>query len=225
MTEKWVSIDRHYCEACQCWTSGTKSAIVHHEMSSRHKINLDKRLFEMRLKSEKKKEEEIQIDKELKAIEYAARVASLFDENDFQSSSQQEPPLTSVTNAKKKVKLTNQLQQQQQPKYIKTSASIGSIEDSQSSNVWNSISIGDFPDTCKTQVNFIPDDSGIINRPGFIFNTKGPLGKGYYKKDNNKNDNKNENINENKRNNINDNIISATHTHTHTHAYNQTQSQ
>ena len=75
MTEYWVSQGKHWCDLCKCWMNDTVTARANHEKGSGHKINVQRKLREMRLKEEKDKKEEARTKEELKKIDTAAERA------------------------------------------------------------------------------------------------------------------------------------------------------
>jgi hypothetical protein len=75
MTEYWISQAKHWCDMCKCWMTDTPAARANHEKGSGHKINVQRKLREMRLTSEREKKEESQTQKELARIEKAAEQA------------------------------------------------------------------------------------------------------------------------------------------------------
>lgn len=72
MTEYWVSNAKHWCDVCKCWMNDTVSSRAHHEKGSGHKINVQRKLREMRQKAEQEKKEEARNQAELDRIEKAA---------------------------------------------------------------------------------------------------------------------------------------------------------
>lgn len=75
MTEYWVSQGKHWCEMCKCWLNDTPTSRANHEKGSGHKINVQRRLREMRLKAEAEKHEEADTKEQLERIEEAAELA------------------------------------------------------------------------------------------------------------------------------------------------------
>jgi U1 zinc finger len=75
MTDYWVSQGKHWCDMCKCWMNDTPSARANHEKGSGHKMNVQRKLREMRLKAESEKKEEADTKKQLDHIELAAERA------------------------------------------------------------------------------------------------------------------------------------------------------
>ncbi|XP_066287990.1 WW domain-binding protein 4-like isoform X2 [Branchiostoma lanceolatum] len=52
MSEFWKSQPRHFCEFCKCWIADNKPSRDFHEKGKRHKENVERRIKEVREKSE-----------------------------------------------------------------------------------------------------------------------------------------------------------------------------
>ena len=67
-----MSNAKYWCELCKCWLPDTVQARTNHENGSGHKIAMQRKLREMRLKADREKQEEEKNKKELQRIEQAA---------------------------------------------------------------------------------------------------------------------------------------------------------
>ncbi|XP_037927385.1 WW domain-binding protein 4 [Teleopsis dalmanni] len=72
MTEYWKSNDRKFCDFCKCWISDNKVSVSFHENGKRHKLNVSKRIAEIRRFSEKADKESRQMDADIRKMEAAA---------------------------------------------------------------------------------------------------------------------------------------------------------
>lgn len=75
MTEFWVSQAKYWCDLCKCWMNDTPAARLAHERGSGHKIAVQRKLRENRIKAEREKKEEEKNKQELGKIEKAAELA------------------------------------------------------------------------------------------------------------------------------------------------------
>ena len=75
MTEYWISQSKHWCDICKCWLNDTPQSRANHEKGSGHKINVQRKLREMRLKAEQEKKEEARTQAQMDKIEEAAERA------------------------------------------------------------------------------------------------------------------------------------------------------
>jgi WW domain-binding protein 4 len=72
MTEYWVSHSKHWCELCKCWLNDTPESRAHHERGSGHKLAVQRKLREMRIKAENEKKETERTQQQLERIDKAA---------------------------------------------------------------------------------------------------------------------------------------------------------
>jgi hypothetical protein len=75
MTDYWVSQQRHYCKYCNTWIANNKVQMQQHESGLRHKHNVENYLRRSHRENEAKKKETIQVEKELRRIDAAARLS------------------------------------------------------------------------------------------------------------------------------------------------------
>jgi WW domain-binding protein 4 len=75
MTEYWVSHSKHWCELCKCWLNDTPASRAHHERGSGHKLAVQRKLREMRIKGEIQKKETERTEQQLEKIDKAAEEA------------------------------------------------------------------------------------------------------------------------------------------------------
>jgi WW domain-binding protein 4 len=75
MTEYWVSQSKYWCDLCKCWLNDTPSARANHERGTGHKLNVQKKLRQLRQNAEAEKKEKEKTAEQLKKIEKAAEKA------------------------------------------------------------------------------------------------------------------------------------------------------
>lgn len=75
MTEYWVSNAKYWCDLCKCWLADTATAKANHEKGTGHKLNMQRKLREMRKAAADEKKEKAETEKALKKIEEAANNA------------------------------------------------------------------------------------------------------------------------------------------------------
>lgn len=81
MTEYWVSNAKYWCELCKCWLADTTTARANHERGTGHKLNMQRKLREMRKAAAEEKKEKAETEKALKKIEEAADKAFKNDQS------------------------------------------------------------------------------------------------------------------------------------------------
>lgn len=72
MTEYWVSNSKHWCELCKCWLNDTPESRAHHERGSGHKLAVQRKLRDMRMKAERDAKEESRTRDQLQKLNEAA---------------------------------------------------------------------------------------------------------------------------------------------------------
>lgn len=67
-----MSNAKYWCELCKCWLADTATARANHERGTGHKLNMQRKLREMRKAAADEKKEKADTAKALKKIEEAA---------------------------------------------------------------------------------------------------------------------------------------------------------
>jgi U1 zinc finger len=75
MTEYWVSQSKHWCELCKCWLNDTPESRANHERGSGHKLAVQRKLREMRIKAEEEQKVAERTQQQLDRIDKAAEEA------------------------------------------------------------------------------------------------------------------------------------------------------
>ncbi|KAH9608525.1 hypothetical protein KSS87_018593 [Heliosperma pusillum] len=72
MTEYWVSQGNHWCDFCKIYISNNPATIRNHELGTRHKDNVTKRIADMRKEKAAKEKKQQEAARSLEQIEAKA---------------------------------------------------------------------------------------------------------------------------------------------------------
>jgi WW domain-binding protein 4 len=72
MTEYWVSQAKFWCELCKCWLTDTPTSRANHEKGTGHKLNVQRKLRELRKRQEAENKEKEKTNAELEKLEKLA---------------------------------------------------------------------------------------------------------------------------------------------------------